>query len=53
MAGRPHGYLFEREAIYEYILHEKAEIAQRTRAYEAELERSKVRNARPAGAKVT
>lgn len=33
----PDGFLFEREAILEYILHQKNEIAKKTRAYEKQL----------------
>ena len=42
-ARRPYGHLYEKEAIYEYVVHQKADIARRMRAYEEELVREKVR----------
>jgi nitric oxide synthase-interacting protein len=39
---RPYGHLYEKEAIYEYMVQQKADIARRTRAYEEELAREQV-----------
>lgn len=37
---RPDGYLYEREAILEYILHQKKEIARQMKVMEAEERRA-------------
>lgn len=38
----PDGYLFDKEAILEYILHQKREIARKQKEYEKQIKRDQV-----------
>ncbi|XP_013856571.1 nitric oxide synthase-interacting protein, partial [Austrofundulus limnaeus] len=40
----PHGYLYEKQAILEYILHQKTEIAKKMKAYEKQKQALKTNN---------